>query len=79
MDQDLNAKRRLYLRHHTGFKISQIYFYCMTTFYRFMLCSYYVRTLSFEKVVNKKKKEETNVALSSVETYARAGMLSPNL
>lgn len=44
-----------------------------------MLCSYYVRTLSFEKVVNKKKKEETNVALSSVETYARAGMLSPNL
>ena len=41
-----------------------------------MLCSYYVRTLSFEKVVNKKK---TNVALSSVETYARAGMLSPNL
>lgn len=58
MDQDLNAKRRLYLRHHTGFKISQIYFYCMTTFYRFVLCSCYVRTLSFEKVMNKKKKRE---------------------
>ena len=79
MDQDLNAKRKLYLRHHTGFKISQIYFYCMATFYRFVLCSCYVRTLSFEKVMNKKKKEKTNVALSSVETYARAGMLSPNL
>lgn len=79
MDQDLNAKRRLYLRHHTGFKISQIYFYCMTTFYRFVLCSMLCTHSFLRKGNEQQKKEKTNVALLSVETYARADMLSPNL
>lgn len=40
-----------------------------------MLCTHSFLRKSDEQ----NKKEETNVALSSVETYARAGMLSPNL